>query len=336
MSDIAKNDILLENQNPLKPMQDGRKTDLHYYPGGMLMPGRSVFPDEYNFGFNGKLKDNELKGDANSYDYGERMYDPRTGSSLSRDPITRAFESSYSFVSDNPILYFDIDGAFKVRGTKRQRALIQKTIDKAHNILETNPKAMEAFMDWSGLSVEEIETLFQDENGPVLKMGGRFGANTELGNITIGRRHFEDDPFAVAMILLHESVHFGRIFKGTVGEQEYDNVLSSDELVKKLGPSGEKLAVKETRERGYQKDYSGFYIEAGIGFQVGAFGSVPHEDPITGFAKPFDIIAIQINTAHQSFKSFVNTKPFLKYYKLPATKKKEKNLPKKNANVRFL
>jgi len=32
-----------------------------YYPGGMLMPGRSYSSDNYRFGFNGKENDNEIK-----------------------------------------------------------------------------------------------------------------------------------------------------------------------------------------------------------------------------------------------------------------------------------
>src|SRR5690554_3372538 len=56
-----------------------------YYPFGMQMPGRSFQSDEYDYGFNGQLKDNEIKGEGNSYDFGNRMHDPRVGRFMSRD-----------------------------------------------------------------------------------------------------------------------------------------------------------------------------------------------------------------------------------------------------------
>ncbi|MFA6925223.1 MAG: RHS repeat-associated core domain-containing protein, partial [Bacteroidales bacterium] len=68
-------------------------------------------------GFNGKEKDDELKGSGNSYDYGMRIYDPRLGRFLSVDPLTRKFAmlTPYQFASNNPIWMVDIDG---LEGTK--------------------------------------------------------------------------------------------------------------------------------------------------------------------------------------------------------------------------
>ncbi|MFA6925213.1 MAG: RHS repeat-associated core domain-containing protein, partial [Bacteroidales bacterium] len=65
------------------------KKCLDYYPFGMLMPGRNFNTTTYRHGFNGKEKDDELKGSGNSYDYGMRIYDPRLGRFLSVDPLTR-------------------------------------------------------------------------------------------------------------------------------------------------------------------------------------------------------------------------------------------------------
>jgi hypothetical protein len=41
-----------------------------YYPFGVAMKGRNFEVGEYRFGFNGQEKDNEIKGDGNSYDFG--------------------------------------------------------------------------------------------------------------------------------------------------------------------------------------------------------------------------------------------------------------------------
>ena len=76
------------------------------------MPGRSFTSEKYRFGFNGKEKDDELKGDGNSYDYGARMLDSRLGRFLSVDPFSVLYPhaSSYCYVENNPIFRIDPNG----------------------------------------------------------------------------------------------------------------------------------------------------------------------------------------------------------------------------------
>lgn len=77
------------------------------------MPGRSYQPaTPYKYGFNGKEKDDEIKGGGNSYDFGDRIYDSRLGKWLSLDPLQAKFPmlSPYTFVANNPIFYIDPDG----------------------------------------------------------------------------------------------------------------------------------------------------------------------------------------------------------------------------------
>jgi RHS repeat-associated protein len=66
----------------------------------------------YRYGFNGQERDNEWKGEGNSYDFGARIYDPRLGRWLSVDPLQVEYPgmSSYNFVGNNPIIYVDPDG----------------------------------------------------------------------------------------------------------------------------------------------------------------------------------------------------------------------------------
>ncbi len=40
------------------------------------MPRRTLTSPDYRYGFNGMEKDDELKGNGNSYDFGARIYDP--------------------------------------------------------------------------------------------------------------------------------------------------------------------------------------------------------------------------------------------------------------------
>ena len=87
-----------------------RKSD--YYPFGMVMRRRSyVGAGGYRYGFNGKEKDDEVKGAGNELNFGDRTYDPRLGRWMSIDPKSRKGPdySPYSafvnnLVFDSPIL----------------------------------------------------------------------------------------------------------------------------------------------------------------------------------------------------------------------------------------
>ena len=86
-----------------------------YYPFGMNMPGRNYNAPgakDFRYGFNGKENDNEVKGEGNQQDYGMRIYDPRLGRFLSRDPLTYSYPyyTPYSFAGNKPIWCIDLDG----------------------------------------------------------------------------------------------------------------------------------------------------------------------------------------------------------------------------------
>ncbi len=80
----------------------------------MMMPGRKYEPvNVYRYGFNGMEKDNEMKGDGNSYTTEFREYDPRISRWLSVDPLTKlnSYQSTYVAYDNNPIFYIDPAGA---------------------------------------------------------------------------------------------------------------------------------------------------------------------------------------------------------------------------------
>ncbi|MBK9327723.1 MAG: hypothetical protein IPM95_00120 [Sphingobacteriales bacterium] len=93
-------------------------TAQHYYPFGMQMPGKNVTLasysslNRYRFGFNGKEKDDEVKGQGNSYDYGFRIYDSRIGRFLSVDPLINDYPwyAPYQFAGNKPIIAIDLEG----------------------------------------------------------------------------------------------------------------------------------------------------------------------------------------------------------------------------------
>jgi RHS repeat-associated protein len=84
----------------------------HPYPGGMVMPDRKYTGPNYRFGFNGKEKDDAVKGAGAEYDYGFRIYDPRYARFLSVDPLSKSypFYTPYQFAGNKPINSTDLDG----------------------------------------------------------------------------------------------------------------------------------------------------------------------------------------------------------------------------------
>src|SRR5436309_3571832 len=83
-----------------------------YYTFGMLMPGRFYNSPDYKYGFNGKMKDDEVKGNGNSYNFDDRLYDPRVGRWLSIDPLQREYPSlsHYGYAANSPLMFMDEDG----------------------------------------------------------------------------------------------------------------------------------------------------------------------------------------------------------------------------------
>jgi RHS repeat-associated protein len=77
----------------------------------MEMPGRKgeATNSDYRYGFNGMEKDDEVKGEGNSYDFGARMYDNRLGRWYSMDKVVKPF-TPYQFGRANPVIYIDPDG----------------------------------------------------------------------------------------------------------------------------------------------------------------------------------------------------------------------------------
>jgi len=66
----------------------------------------------YRYGFQGQERDDEVKGEGNSYDFGARMYDSRLGRFLSLDPMKKRYPymAPYVFAADNPIVFIDYEG----------------------------------------------------------------------------------------------------------------------------------------------------------------------------------------------------------------------------------
>ncbi len=100
-----------------------------YYPYGMMLPNRNEGESSYRYGYEGKEHDDEIKTNANSYDFDARFYDPRLGRWLSRDPKDSLFPSMspYNAFNDNPLFYIDPTGEAAIAGSQLKEAAAAKT-----------------------------------------------------------------------------------------------------------------------------------------------------------------------------------------------------------------
>jgi RHS repeat-associated protein len=82
----------------------------------MLVPTRHGSSDSYRYGFNGTEKDDELKGDGNSYNFGSRIYNPRIGRFFSIDKFDSKipFTSGYSISGNSPLYKLDENGDLEI------------------------------------------------------------------------------------------------------------------------------------------------------------------------------------------------------------------------------
>jgi RHS repeat-associated protein len=110
-SDEAKPDIAMSAQ---------------YYPYGMAQAGRVASAGaDYRYGYNGMEEEDRgdavsseiastgekaKPGEANLLNTEFRLYDPRLGQWLTRDPVFQPWESPYSAMAGNPILFSDPQG----------------------------------------------------------------------------------------------------------------------------------------------------------------------------------------------------------------------------------
>ena len=97
----------------------GIRTCSDYSPFGVELDGRTVSLDGYRFGYQGSEKDNEFKGEGNSYSTEFRQLDPRLGRWLSVDPKPEVGISTYTCMANNTILYNDFLGLYTKRRADR-------------------------------------------------------------------------------------------------------------------------------------------------------------------------------------------------------------------------
>jgi RHS repeat-associated protein len=112
----------------------------------MLVPNRHESLEDYRYGYQGSEKDDEIKGEGNSYFTTNRILDPRVGRWFSLDPVYKNNQSNYSSMSNNPITrvdpggdddYYNEKGKFLYRDnltSNNLRLITQESFDKIHKV----------------------------------------------------------------------------------------------------------------------------------------------------------------------------------------------------------
>ena len=100
-----------------------------YYPFGWEIEPLSWAFESFKFGFNGKIKDEQIAGGA--LDYGARIYSSKIGRWMSTDPLFMKYPnlSSYNYVANNPLKFIDPDGKKVVLYNKEDQARVLKYLD---------------------------------------------------------------------------------------------------------------------------------------------------------------------------------------------------------------
>ena len=158
------------------------KSSFSTYPFGSPMPAHSFSASSYKYGFNGKEKDDEVKGESNSVDYGARIYDSRLGRWLAVDPLFAKYpyQSPYAYVGNSPILNQEFGG--KDYGVYVNHTIktitIKATFYTPKGDTDSHNEAVAATQFWNSQS-DKYQYRVENSNGSYTFYDVKFIATTE-------------------------------------------------------------------------------------------------------------------------------------------------------------
>lgn len=150
----------------------------NYYPYGMIIPNENnlTSSNSYRYGFNGMEKDDEVKGNGNSYSTEFRFYDPRVGRWLSLDPLMHKYPniSPYAAFNNNPIYFVDPQGDDPEDAIRAQ--YVQKLVDAGIEFAEEVNIRVKVGDEWvNGIA----DLVYKDKDGKFVpvEFKGEVGAD---------------------------------------------------------------------------------------------------------------------------------------------------------------
>jgi RHS repeat-associated protein len=143
----------------------------------------------YRFGYQGSEKDNETKGNGNSYTTEFRQYDPRLGRWLSLDPMMLKYPymSPYCGYNNNPIYFKDPSGAEGEEGNQSVQKHKIKQDDNLSTLAKKYKTSVANLAKWN--NIKDVNTIYAGQDLIVSdpsRVGARdkFETNPEVGTAT--------------------------------------------------------------------------------------------------------------------------------------------------------
>ncbi len=170
-----------------------------YYPFGMVMPGRNG-GSLYRYSFQGQEKDDEVKGNGNSYTTEFRQYDPRLGRWLSTAPLKAlaAGWTPYRFGFDNPMYFVDNTGLFETRkeakAYKKNNRLKGQVSEDADGFSIDNKKAGTSIFKDADFGIQTGVLVQHNKTKPSTGLNKGSEISTPNGLVKINKFEFYGDP----------------------------------------------------------------------------------------------------------------------------------------------
>lgn len=153
----------------------------------MLVPNRHKDSKEYRYGFNGKEKDDELKGIGNSYDFGARMLDPRLGRWFRPDRMESKYPnfSPYNFAINSPLRVVDPDGndiyiLYYTTGNNRGDEMFRASALTRKKDIESGKNFDPSKDIVIVMSVKDLASIKEDVSGIVKQYSPNYGQTQEF------------------------------------------------------------------------------------------------------------------------------------------------------------
>ena len=255
-----------------------------YYPFGMLVPMRNYSSPEYRYGFNGMEKDNNIKGNNNSYDFGARMLDPRVGRWLSTDGYEMKYPSYSTYTSslNNPLFFIDPDGNDIVPWITWKKFFGIESGPYFHgfSVLKNSGKRFyKAYIKMANSSkifgkiISRLESSDRTYKFQTFDLSGRLTYKNHIRNENYSKEggHFDpnstgskEDPFTINLIAdwRKERTYAGNtgvIFEETFHAAQNDQVLNGENSYTRLAEEVEAKLVKNIE--GFASSKGGFSYE---------------------------------------------------------------------------
>lgn len=165
----------------------------------MLLPNRhgSVDSDSYRYGFQGQEKDDEVKGEGNSYNYKFRMHDPRLMRFFATDPLEKKYTylTPYQFSSNQPIHASELEG---LESASELEPYVGVSLNWGSNnksvSLTSSATIGSTNYNWQasvGASLTVYEQFYGTKKGGIeLRLSALGGFNDGTTNLTVGTNQF--------------------------------------------------------------------------------------------------------------------------------------------------